>query len=103
MIREERLQHFKDYLSYRLDIIANSPNRWLGSSYNELPTFDYYLEHCVNDKGGKYDFTKRLYRTNKQTIDRVIVEYLPRSNVLTRHFTYSFWMGTPFNYNEIIS
>ena len=85
MTREQRFNNLIDFLDYRVDIIANNPNRWLYSfankerptSYHNLPTFEYYLKNCVIDKGGKYDFTKRLHNI-------------------------SYWMGTPFNFKTVV-
>lgn len=98
----ERLDHFSDYLDYRLDIMANNPNRWLKTGYYQLPTFEYYLDNCVNDNGGKYDFTQRRYKSHTQTLNPIRIEFEPRGKQLTRHYTYSMWMGTPFNFKEII-
>ena len=99
----ERLDHFSDYLDYRIDIIANNPNRWLNSSPYQLPEFEYYLKNCVNDKGGKYDFTQRRYKSYEQVLEPVRVQYQPRTKQLTRHYTYSMWMGTPFNFEQILT
>lgn len=95
----ERLDHLSDYLDHRLDIIANNPNRWLKTGYYQLPTFDRYMEHCVNNSGGKYDFTKRRYKSHSQTLEPIRIEYQPREKGLSRYYTYSMWMGTPFNFN----
>ena len=59
---DEQIAHFNDYLKYRIDIISNDIPRWLlKNTKYQLPTFEYYLQNCVIDKGGKYDFTKRNY------------------------------------------
>lgn len=98
----DRLDHFTDYLDYRIDIIANNPNRWLKTGYYQLPTFEYYLKNCVNDKGGAYDFTRNNYKSHSQYIEPIRIEYQPREKGLSRHYTYSMWMGTPFNFNRIL-
>ena len=97
----KRLDHFSNYLDHRIDIIANNPNRWLKTGFYQLPTFEYYLENCVNDKGGAYDFTERRYKSHTQTLESVRIEHQPRTKELKRYFRYSMWMSTPFNFKEI--
>ena len=103
----DKLNHYKDYLIYRCDIIANDPNRWLGSSKNELPSFEYYLKNCVEDKGGKYDFTIRKYETPAQILEPISFhsqnKYQMKSKRLYRNVVHSIWMGTAFNYETIIN
>ena len=102
----ERLDHYKNYLVYRCDIIANDPNRWLGSAINQLPSFEYYLKNCVEDKGGKYDFTVRRYSTPAQTLEPITFhsqnKYQMKSIRLHRTISYSLWMGTAFNYETTV-
>ena len=98
---EEKINHFKEYLKYRLDIIGNNPNWWLGKAKYQLPTFEYYLQNCVIDKGGKYDFTIRKY--NNQ-ID--LKEFNIKNSAINRNIkaifktTHSYWIGTPFNFKD---
>jgi len=99
---------FLEYLSYRIDIIANDPNRWLGDKTKfQLPTFEYYLNNCVNDKNGKYDFTKQSYFTPMQVLKPISFKTQSsiqmQSKTLNRFIKHSYWMGTPFNYSEIIT
>ena len=96
----ENIEHYKQYLKLRIDIIANDPNRWLGNSKMQLPTFEYYLKNCVNDKGGKYDFTKRNYSTPAQVLEPISFhsqnKYAMNSKRLYRSIIHSMWMGTAF-------
>lgn len=102
----EDMNHYKEYLKLRIDIIANAPNRWLVNSKMQLPTFDYYLKNCVNDKGGKYDFTVRRYSTPSQVLEPISFhsqnKYAMNSKRLYRRITYSIWMGTAFNYETVV-
>jgi hypothetical protein len=100
-------KNFEDYLKIRIDIIANDPNKWLGTCKFQLPTFDYYLINCVEYKGGKYDFTKRSYSSPSQTLEPISFhnknKYAMRSERLYRSVKFSMWMGTSFNYKTIIN
>jgi hypothetical protein len=102
----KRIHYYKKYLRYRCDIIANDPKRWLGVSKLELPSFDYYLKNCVEDKGGKYDFTVRRYSTPTQHLNPISFnsqnKYQMDSKILYRNITHSMWMATAFNYKTII-
>ena len=102
----EDMDHYKEYLKLRIDIIANDPNRWLGNSKMQLPTFDYYLKNCVNDKGGKYDFTVRRYSTPAQVLEPISFhsqnKYAMNSKRLYRSIIHSMWMGTAFNYETVV-
>ena len=98
---DERINHFKEYLKYRLDIIGNNPNWWLGKAKYQLPTFEYYLQNCINDKGGKYDFTKRQYRSPICQKDLIVSNaYIERNINIIFKTNYSYWMGTPFNFKD---
>lgn len=103
----EKLDHLKDYLGYRLDIIANDTHRWMHSSPYQLPSFEYYLKNCVEDKGGKYDFTRRLYSTPSQHLEPISFHSQSSNQMsskrLYRRIIHSSWMGTPFNYQTIIT
>ena len=101
---DEQVQHFKNYLKYRIDIISNSPNKWLHNKMKyQLPTFEYYLQNCVLDKSGKYDFTKRNYG-NSLDIKKLKIKdsVIERSKEITLITTYSIWMGTPFNFEDVV-
>jgi hypothetical protein len=103
----ENIEHYKDYLKLRINIIANDPNRWLHEKMKyQLPTFEYYLENCVKDKGGKYDFTKRNYSTPAQVLEPISFhsqnKYAMNSKRLYRTIIHSMWMGTPFNYETVV-
>ena len=95
MTTNERLYHLNDYLGFRIDIIAEQPKRWLGGSYYQLPTFEYYLVNCVDDKGGSYDFTRNNYKYT--TSPRMCIDGVDRFNAEII-LSYSYWMGTPFNF-----
>ncbi len=99
----EEIEHYKDYLKYRIDIISSNPKRWLGGSFYELPKFEYYLQNCVKGKGGKYDFTRRNYGnqscSHEFDISNSISRIKIQKTVSVRH---SMWMGTPFNYETVI-
>ena len=109
------LDHFHNWYNLRLDIIFQNPERWgsfykkdgyYNNSYYNLPTFEYYKKHCVEDKGGAYDFTVRSYRTPKQTIPLIAevkfqkIVFEPKE--LKHYYEYSDWMGTAFNFKQII-
>jgi hypothetical protein len=102
----EQLDHYKDFLVFRCDIIANDTKRWLGSSKNQLPSFEYYLKNCVEYKGGKYDFTVKRYSTPAQTLEPITFhsqnKHQMSSKRLYRTIIHSFWMGTPFNYETVV-
>lgn len=102
----ENIEYYKDYLKLRIDIIANDPNRWLGNSKMQLPTFEYYIKNCVKDKGGKYDFTKRNYSTPAQVLEPINFhsqnKYAMNSKSLYRSIIHSMWMGTAFNYKTVV-
>jgi hypothetical protein len=102
----ENLEHLKDYLNYRTDIVVNDANRWMGTSKNQLPTFEYYLKNCVYDSGGKYDFTVRRYSTPAQVLEPITFhsqnKHLMNSKRMYRFIVYSMWMGTGFNYKTVI-
>ncbi len=101
---EEQIEHFKDYLKFRIDIISNDPKRWLfSSSKYQLPTFEYYLQNCVIDKGGKYDFTKRNYGNSMDVRELKIKDsVIDSTKKVTLKTTFSIWMGTPFNYEDVV-
>jgi hypothetical protein len=100
---QEQLQHLKDYLKIRTELMIANPKRWLNSNaYYQLPSFEYYMKHCVLDRGGAYDFTIRHLRSPytkyqyKDFCQNIDIE----NGSITR---YSVWMGTPFNFKtEII-
>lgn len=96
------LTSLSDWIAIRVELMANHPVRWLGTNaYYSLPTFDYYLANCVNDKGGKYDFTQRLYSTHLETIRPIKMQGFNDANGgAKRILRYSYWMGTPFNFKE---
>lgn len=102
----ENIEYYKEYLKLRIDIIANNPNRWFGVSKYNLPSFEYYLENCVKDKNGRYDFTQQNYSTPSQVLEPISfhsqTKYIMDSKRLYRSIKYSMWMGTPFNYKTIV-
>ena len=102
----ENIEHYEKYLKLRIDIISNDPKRWLGNSKTQLPTFEYYLRNCVNDKGGKYDFTVRRYSTPTQVLEPISFhsqnKYAMNSKRLYRKIVHSMWMGTAFNYETVV-
>lgn len=101
---DEQIAHFKDYLKYRIDIISNDIPRWLlKKTKYQLPTFEYYLQNCVIDKGGKYDFTKRNYGNSMDVKELKIKDsIIDRTKKVTLKTTFSIWMGTPFNYEDVV-
>jgi hypothetical protein len=99
----EEIEHYKDYLKLRVDIISANPKRWLGNSFYELPSFQYYLKNCVNDKDGSYDFTKRRYGNQSCShVFHISNSVLRVKQEVTLRLKHSIWMGTPFNYKTII-
>ncbi len=101
---DEQIAHFTDYLKYRIDIISNDIPRWLlKNTKYQLPTFEYYLQNCVIDKGGKYDFTKRNYGNSMDVKELKIKDsIIYRTKKVTLKTTFSIWMGTPFNYEDVV-
>lgn len=101
---EEQIEHFKDYLKFRIDIISNNPKRWLfSSSKYQLPTFEYYLKKCVIDKGGNYDFTKRNYGRSMDVREfKIKNSIIDRTKKVSLKTKFSTWMGTPFNYEDVV-
>lgn len=115
MKSEEKLKHLRDYINFRIEIIADNPDRWLGYRFKDhwywnahysLPTFDEYLENCVINKGGPYDFTKRRYESLPVYCDPVTYcAHMHRntgSKKIRRCVKYAMYMGTPFNFKEIV-
>jgi len=101
MTTTDKLIHLRDYLNHRLDIIYSDFSSWQGLRKHNLPTFDYYMENCVEDKGGAYDFTVRRYWKNDTLTEDTNVLHESRdfkSTKVVRKTSYSIWMGTPFNY-----
>lgn len=99
----EELEQYKNYLKFRVDIISANPNRWLGSSFYELPSFQYYLKNCINDKNGNYDFTKRRYGNQSCShVFHISNSVLRVKQKVTLSLKHSMWMGTPFNYETVI-
>ena len=104
------LNDLKDWIAIRLELMANEPNRWVGfehkgqwfdNAYNQLPTFKYYMANCINDKGGKYDFTKRIYSTHMEKIQPMTtLGQCDNDGGAKRVIRYSYYMGTPFNFKE---
>ena len=102
----KQLDDLSEYLSVRIDIVSNDLKKWLYQTPNQLPSFNYFVKNCINDKGGCYDFTVRRYSTPKQVLTPIQhVEFIDRpteSKPLIRFLKHSYWMGTPFNYEQII-
>jgi len=97
------LENLQEYLNHRIDIICNSPQRWLNDLKN-LPTYEYFIKNCIEDKGGKYDFTVRrfvkennIYQPSKVCNFENVIHNLPTVKTVTKH---SIWMSTPFNFNS---
>ena len=110
----DKLDHLSTWLKHRVDIMCHNPKRWMSyttkdgyfnTSYYNLPTFEYYLKNCVQDKGGAYDFTMRRYKTleakasviESANFQNIIGEYKTASHL----FKYSNWMGTAFNFKQV--
>lgn len=94
----ERLGNLQDYLDLRIDIVGNDVRTWTSVAKYLLPTFDYYIKNCVEDKGGKYDFSVRRYSSPAQ-----VLQPIGKFKKFSRKLVYSYWMGTPFNYKEVCS
>ena len=95
----------KDYIRVRTDIISNNADWWLNYAKNELPTIEEYYERCVKDKGGKYDFTVRRYKTHSRQlpkIERVQYKLRLKNTDVRRYIEYSIYRNTPFNFKEVI-
>jgi len=97
------LDNLQEYLNHRIDIMCNNPKLWIKQP-QLLPTFDYYVKNCIEDKGGKYDFTVRRYvkEVNKYKPSMScnfinVIHELPEVNTITKH---SYWMSTPFNFKS---
>ena len=103
-----RLEALKDHIAIRLDIIGQDPKRWLGYNRPQLPEFGYYYKNCVLDKGGKYDFTVRRYKSHSQTVQTEEVTWINQNYIQGKSkkhkiyvtVEYSIWMSTPFNFKE---
>jgi len=97
----ELSNHFIDYLGYRLDIISNNPRWWLGKPKYNLPTFENYLQNCVLDKNGCYDFTKRNYLSQREEISFTTKNSIIKQETKIQiQIRYSIYMGTPFNFEK---
>jgi len=104
------LNNISDWIAIRLELMANEPRRWCGyqhknrwfkNAYYQLPTFKEYMDNCVNDKGGKRDFTKQCYTTHIESIKPMTrLGYSDKSGGAKRTLRYSYYMGTPFNFSE---
>ena len=103
------LNNISDWIAIRLELMANEPKRWVGfnhngkwfnNAFNQLPTFQEYVTNCVNDKGGRYDFTKQGYSTHQDIIKPLSMMGHKGGTVKTRILRYSYYMGTPFNFTE---
>jgi hypothetical protein len=99
----DKYSHYGDYLKYRMDILGNDYFSWQGSRKYQLPTFEYYYQNCVIEKGGKYDFTQRNYQscmTSKElNVKDSIIDKTIKVNYQVK---YSMWMGTAFNFENVI-
>jgi len=104
---EDKLTHLQNYMSLRIDLISKDPDKWLGAWLNQIFTFDYYMEHCVINKGGAYDFTKRSFKSRKITLDKFYTNQFKKVDLkqkeVFRQLKYSMWMGTAFNEKEFIT
>jgi hypothetical protein len=91
-------------LKFRIDIISNDIPRWLlSNSKYQLPSFDYYLENCVKNKGGNYDFTIRRYKTHLSAKQHNVSNASLKRSVNVNCFSeHSIWMGTPFNFKDTV-
>ena len=73
---------------------------------NYLPSFDYYLQNCVIDKGGNYDFTVRRYKTHFEKTKNINHTDKPLMNKVQKcvlvGVEFSRWHFTPFNYKQIV-
>ena len=104
---DEKFNHLSDYLQYRTDIICNKPDYWLNDIHkNYLPSFDYYLQNCVIDKGGNYDFTVRRYKTHFEKTKNINHTDKPLMNKVQKcvlvGVEFSRWHFTSFNYKQIV-
>ena len=78
-----------------------------GTRHYNLPTFEYYYQNCVVDKGGKYDFTRLAYgnsiskvvefptSVHGKDIQGNLITGIPDSKIVVRH-KWNYWMGTEF-------
>jgi len=101
----KQLDYFLEYQKYKLDIISNDIPRWMYSNarYN-LPSFEYFIENCINDKGGKYDFTKQNYSSHLSDYCFDLSNATIKKNVnVSCKIIHSMWMGTPFNFDTQIN
>lgn len=108
MTWDEIYNRFDAVLDYSL-IIAElkASGEFEGSRRNQLPTFEYFYNNCVLDKGGKYDFTMLRYKSetgwdlpNFNTNPGGINPITNKKAVFQKRWSY--WMGTPFGVVEMI-
>jgi len=101
------LTHLQNYMSLRIDLISKDPDKWLGAWLNQIFTFDYYMEHCVINEGGAYDFTRRSFKSRKIALDKFDTNQFKKVDLeqkeVFRQLKYSIWMGTAFNEKEFIT
>lgn len=101
---------FPEYLFWRASIIAGDPDRWTHSRMKyQLPSFEYYLKNCIFNAGGYSDF--RVRRWGKSNFLQTVklpycrpyygIDY--EEKTIGRTKIYSMWMGTMFNFEEIIT
>lgn len=99
----DELDQLSNYIDHRIDIICNDVTRWLNNP-QQLPTFKYYKDAI---KDSRYDcFNARRFISAKDVLNERNILFEKRdtnATVITRYFEYSIWMGTPFNYKEIIT
>ena len=97
----KELINLETYLNHRIDIIYNNPSWWL-RNLELLPTFEYHKVNCIEDKGGKYDYTVRryvkernIYKPSGECNFTPVKHELKTVKSIVKH---SYWMGTPFNF-----
>lgn len=102
---DEHIKEFKEYINIIIDINANG---FIKRPKHQLPTFEYYKENVINDRGGKYDFTKQRYKTRAVKIEpfgNIDFQIRPINDdfIYTQkyYYKYSYWMGVPFNFKLV--
>ena len=96
---EDKFKELQDYIKLRIDIVSNDIDRWTGYNRRELPSFEFYLEN-------KELLHKTRYKTSVQIIEPITYTHhmhrVTGSKRLIRYLEFSSWMGTPYNFKEVI-
>ena len=118
---KESIQLKWNEIDIRLNCLANyaviiaelkSSKSFENDRTHQLPTFEYYIENCIKNKGGAYDFTRNNYKSVRTTI---LKDYTPAMGIIVSNKSinshsdtivretksWSYWMGTAFNFSKL--